>query len=188
MSRRSDRGRARFGASRVPHYLYASGRFTGWVRATASGLRIAVATKAGPQATNRNRSCVVPSLERRRSGMVLRPLIGGLAVAVLTACSMTVVSPRFPEVSIECVGDAGLSEDTCREWGEEMLRTAPVDTARLKLRLSHWERAMCRRLRRRRRPAADELGCALSGPLISIKAAMAVPGRRRPSGIRRGGA
>ena len=65
--------------------------------------------------------------------MTLLRCFGGLAVTVLTACSMTVVSPRFPDVSIECVGDPGLAEDACRAWGEEMLRTAPVDTTRLEL-------------------------------------------------------
>lgn len=63
--------------------------------------------------------------------MTLRRLLGGLAVTVLTACSTTVVSPRSPNVSIQCAGP--LPEDACRAWGEEMLRSAPVDTVRLEL-------------------------------------------------------
>lgn len=65
--------------------------------------------------------------------MALRPLLAGLAVTLLTACSMTVVSQQFPDVSIECLGDPALTEKACRAWGEKMLGTAPADTVTLEL-------------------------------------------------------
>ena len=64
----------------------------------------------------------------------MTPRVLGLLVAVvLAACSMTVQSARFPDVSIECGGDTGLSENECLEWAEQVLSAAPVETARLVL-------------------------------------------------------
>jgi hypothetical protein len=64
--------------------------------------------------------------------MALR-LLGALAIVVLTACSMTVESARFPDVSIECGGAPGLTEGECLDWAEQMLSAAPVNTAKLVL-------------------------------------------------------
>ena len=70
--------------------------------------------------------------------MTLRTL-GALAVIGLAGCSlsaplvMTVESARFPDASIECGGDRGLSEDDCVDWAEQVLTAAPVDTAKLVL-------------------------------------------------------
>ncbi len=57
--------------------------------------------------------------------MTIRTL-GALAVIGLAGCSlsaplvMTVESARFPDTSIECGGDRGLSEDDCVDWAEQV--------------------------------------------------------------------
>lgn len=60
-------------------------------------------------------------------------VLGALAVVVLAACSMTVESARFPDASIECGGDPGLTEGECLDWAEQVLSAAPVNTAMLVL-------------------------------------------------------
>ena len=66
----------------------------------------------------------------------------GLAVVgavVLVACSaaaqrpMTVASDRFPAVTIECGGDAGLTEEECQAWAEQLLASGPSETTKLVL-------------------------------------------------------
>ena len=64
--------------------------------------------------------------------MTLR-VLGALAVVVLAACSTTVESARFPNVSVECGGAPGLTESDCLDWAERILASAPVDTAKLVL-------------------------------------------------------
>lgn len=64
--------------------------------------------------------------------MTLR-VLRALPVVVLAACSMTIESARFPDVSIECGGAPGLSESECLDWGEQMLSAAPANTAKLVL-------------------------------------------------------
>ena len=60
-----------------------------------------------------------------------------LAVVLLVACStagpqpMTVESDRFPEVTIECGGDPGLTESECVSWAEQLLSTGPMGTVKL---------------------------------------------------------
>ena len=62
-----------------------------------------------------------------------RRVLGLLMAVVLAACSVPVQSARFPDVSIECGGDPGLSESDCLEWAEQVLSAAPVETAGLVL-------------------------------------------------------
>ncbi len=65
--------------------------------------------------------------------MKLRGL-AALASVLLVACQpLTVESGRFPEVTIECGGEPGLTERECVDWAEQLLATDPVATARLVL-------------------------------------------------------
>lgn len=62
-----------------------------------------------------------------------------IGAVVLVACStpaqrpMTVESDRFPEVTIECGGDPGLTEAECQAWAEQLLASGPSETTRLVL-------------------------------------------------------
>lgn len=46
---------------------------------------------------------------------------------------LTVDSGRFPEVSIQCGGDPGLTERGCEAWAEQLLSSAPSETTKLVL-------------------------------------------------------
>lgn len=62
-----------------------------------------------------------------------------LASLLLAACSaatpqpMTVESGRFPDVSIECGGDPGLTERECEAWAGQLLSTGPTETSKVVL-------------------------------------------------------
>ena len=63
--------------------------------------------------------------------------LAALVTVLLVACSpaapqpMPVGSGRFPEATIECGGDRGLTERECRAWGEELLSSGPIETTTL---------------------------------------------------------
>ncbi len=65
--------------------------------------------------------------------------LAALAAGLLAACSaaalqpMSVESGRFPEVTIECGGDPGLTERECEAWAEQMLSGGPMETTKLVL-------------------------------------------------------
>ena len=67
--------------------------------------------------------------------MAFRALV--LATVLLVACSPAAPEPmpaeavRFPEVSIECGGDRGLTERECQAWGDELLSSGPIETTTL---------------------------------------------------------
>lgn len=62
-----------------------------------------------------------------------------LAALLLAACSapvstpFTVESDRFPDVTVECAGDPGLTERECEAWAEQMVSTGPAETSKVVL-------------------------------------------------------
>ena len=44
---------------------------------------------------------------------------------------MSVESGWFPEVTIECGGDLGLTDRECRAWAEQLLASGPIETTKL---------------------------------------------------------
>lgn len=67
-----------------------------------------------------------------------RRRLAALGLLLLVACSaaphpMIVESGRFPEVTIECGGDPGLTEEECQAWAEQLLASGPIDATRLLL-------------------------------------------------------
>jgi hypothetical protein len=56
-----------------------------------------------------------------------------VACAAPTPMPMTVESERFPEVTIECGGEPGLTDRECQAWAEQLLESGPIETTRLVL-------------------------------------------------------
>lgn len=64
--------------------------------------------------------------------------LAALATLVLAACSAAAPQPfivesgRFPDVTIECGGDPGLTERECEAWAEQ-ISTGPTETSKVVL-------------------------------------------------------